>query len=204
MLALEVVERLSFLMRRFCSERGIEFYAHMLTNGSLADEETCHCLVEKCKLGSVMTTISGNGRMHDFQRCANDGREHFDELMGNIDSMLRSGLLVHANFVVNRNNFAECEALAASLNRKSGVVTRLTRTFAYGREGMVLADGLDTPLQLFERADFGESYAGFHRVLGLSAAGYREALAPTRLHCAAWVNRSFFHRRGRRCVCLHD
>lgn len=192
LLAIDVMERLSARMRAFCSDRGVEYFAHMLTNGSLADDEMCRRLVDNCGLITVMPTISGNGCMHDYQRCANDGPEHFDELMSNIDSMRHAGLLVHANFVVNRNNFDGCQELASTLCHKSNVVTRLTRTFAYGREGMVLKDGFDTPMELFERKDFGGEYVSFHRAQKLDAQGYRDVLAPTRLYCAAWVNRSFF------------
>lgn len=193
LLAIDVMERLSASMRAFCAERGVEYFAHVLTNGSLADDEMCRRLVENCGLVTAMPTIGGNGPMHDYQRCANDGREHFDELMRNIESMRRAGILVHANFVVNRNNFEECQALAAELGKKDGIVTRVTRTFAYGRtEPMLLRDGRDTPIDLFEREDFGACYTGFHRAQGLDAQGWADVLKPTCLYCAAWVNRSFF------------
>ncbi len=193
LLAIDVMEALSARMRAFCRERGIEYFAHVLTNGSLADAEMCRRLVENCGLVTIMPTISGNGPMHDWQRHANDGRAHFDDLMRNIDHMREAGLLVHVNFVVNENNFDECRDLAADMCKKSNVVTRVTRTFAYGREApMLLADGKNTQIRLFERANFGESYTSFHRAQDLDAEGWREVIKPTCLYCAAWVNRSFF------------
>ncbi len=193
LLAIDVMESLSANLRAFCAERDVEYFAHVLTNGSLADAEMCRRLVENCGVITIMPTISGNGPMHDYQRCANDGKQHFDDLMRNIGAMRDAGILVHANFVVNHNNIAECQELAAELCHKDHLVTRVTRTFAYGRtEPMLLKDGKNTPIDLFERDTFATCYTEFHRAQRLDAQGWANTMAPTCLYCAAWVNRSFF------------
>lgn len=192
LLALDVVEQLSEKLQAFCRSRGIAYNAHMLTNGSLASASVCKRLAQRCKLRTIMPTISGNGIMHDWQRCANDRREHFGELMRNIDHMLNAGITVHANFVVNHNNFQECKELAAQMVKKPGVVIRCTRTFDYGQGKMFLKDGKNTPIQLFSRAEFAPYYAEFHRALSLDASGYAEVLKPVHLYCTAWSARTFF------------
>lgn len=191
LLALDIIENLSARLMELCSEKGAGYVGHVLTNGSLATPERCRRLVA-CGVKTIMPTISGNGDMHDYQRRANDGAMHFRDLMSNIDHMLEAGLTVHANFVVNHNNFEECKELASKLCRKPGVVPRVTRTFAYGREGMVLKDGKGTPLRLFGREEFSPYYLDFYRALGLDARGYADAMKPVDLYCAAWSNRGFF------------
>lgn len=192
LLAIDVMESLTAKLLAFCERKGVRYTAHALTNGILADAQMCRRLVENCKLATIMPTISGAGPMHDYQRPAHDGKEHFNELMDNIDCMLEAGLTVHANFVVNRNNFEECKMLAARLCKRPGVVPRVTRTFAYGREDMVLRDGRQTPLRLFERDEFAAYYAEFYRALGLDAAGWSEAMKPVCMYCAAWFERGYF------------
>ena len=192
LLALDVMEDLSAGFLKLCEERKVRYHGHVLTNGILADAATCKRLVENCGIVSIMPTISGNGRMHEWQRPARDGREYFDTFLVNIDCMLAAGMLVRSNYVVNHNNFRECNELSKRLCRKPDMSTRLTRTFAYGREGMVLKDGKDTPLELFERAEFSPYYAHFFREQNLGAAGYEELLRPQPLYCAAWVDRQYY------------
>lgn len=208
LLAIDVIERLSAKMMDFCAENGIEYLAHALTNGSLADERMCERLV-KCGFVSLMPTISGNGAMQDYQRSACDGRPRFDTLMQNIDHMRDAGLLVHVNFVVNENNFDGCCELVSKMCAdyraeqesctqngceycKGELVTRLTRAFPFGKDFIPLNDGKDTPMKLYERKDFGDKYLEFHRAQNLDAKAYAEVIKPIRLYCAAYVNRSFF------------
>ena len=192
LLALDIMESISTRFMEFCESRGVRYTAHVLSNGSLATKDVCRRLKKNCAVATFMPSISGNGIMHDWQRTAKDGKEHFSELMDNIDNMLEAGITVHANFVVNRNNFEECKELAVELNKKPGIVIRLTRTFAYGRNGFKLHDGKDTPLVFFGRAEFAPYYLDFHRALGLSATGYRDVMKPICMYCAAWHNNSFF------------
>lgn len=192
LLGIDVMEALSARLMAFCSARGVRYHGHVLTNGILADSSMCARLVRNCGVVSIMPTISGDGRMHEWQRPAHDGREYFDEFLANIDCMLEAGMLVRPNYVVNRNNFEQCNALSQRLCRKPGMSTRLTRTFAYGREGMVLHDGKDTPIDLFGREEFSPFYARFFRDQGLGAAGYEELLRPQPLYCAAWVDRQYY------------
>lgn len=192
LLAIDVVEALSARMMAFCEERGIRYHGHMLTNGLLADATMCERLVQNCGMVSIMPTISGNGRMHEWQRPARNGEEYFDTFIANVGAMRETGMLVRANYVVNHNNFDECNCLSQEMCHKKNMYTRLTRTFAYGREGMVLRDGKDTPLELFARAEFSPYYARFFRDQGLGVAGYQELLTPQPLYCAAWVNRQFY------------
>lgn len=205
LLAIDVMESLSARMIAFCDERDVRYHGHVLTNGLLADDDMCARLVEKCGIVSIMPTISGNGRMHEWQRPARDGREYFDEFLANIDSMLAAGMLVRPNYVVNHNNFEECNCLSKELCHKEGMSTRLTRTFAYGREGMVLKDGEGTPIDLFDRPEFSPYYARFFREQRLGAEGYEELLRPQPLYCAAWVNRQYYiDERGSAYACMID
>lgn len=205
LLAIDIVESLSARLAAFCDAHGVRYMAHMLTNGLLADAAMCRRLRESCRLETIMPTISGYGPMHGWQRPANDDTPAFETLMRNIDHMLDAGLTVHANFVVNRNNFEECKRLAAEMRAKPGIVIRLTRTFAYGREGFTLEDGRGTPLELFTREEFASYYLEFHRALGLDAAGYREVMQPICMYCAAWHNNSFFvDERGDMFACMID
>lgn len=192
LLAIDVIEQLTDKLLAFCSKRHVAYRAHVLTNGSLADAAMCKRLATRCHVRTIMPTISGNGIMHDWQRCANDGVGHFDELMRNIGHMLDAGLTVHANFVLNHNNFQECKQLARRLAHEPGVEIRCTRTFDYGQGPMFLSDGKNTLLQLFTRAEFAPRYAEFHRALGLSAREYAEVIKPIPLYCAAWSTRTFF------------
>ena len=192
LLAIGVMEALSVRFLDFCEKRGIRYHGHMLTNGTLADKAMCERLVNNCGMVSVMPTISGDGRMHEWQRPLRDGSQYFDTFLANIDNMLEAGMLVRPNYVVNHNNFEQCNSLSKRLCHKPGMSTRLTRTFAYGREGMVLKDGKDTPMELFGRAEFSPYYARFFREQNLGSAGYEELLRPQPLYCAAWVDRQYY------------
>ncbi len=189
LLALDIMEALSARFMAFCAKHSVRYTAHVLSNGSLATKDVCRRLAKNCRVATVMPSISGNGVMHDWQRTAKDGKQHFDDLMTNIDNMIEAGITVHANFVVNHNNFEECKKLAVKLNKKPGIVIRLTRTFAYGRESFKLHDGKDTPLVFFERAEFAPYYLDFHRALNLDAAGYRDVMKPICMYCAACMSR---------------
>ncbi len=205
LLAIDVMEALSCRMMAFCEGRGVHYHGHVLTNGLLADKAMCRRLAENCGIVSIMPTISGYGRMHEWQRPSKDGSEYFDGFLRNIDHMLDAGMLVRANYVVNHNNFEECNRLSQELCHKRNMTTRLTRTFAYGREGMVLKDGKDTPLELFGRAEFSPYYARFYRDQNLGVEGYRELLKPQPLYCQAWVNRQFyFDEEGKAYACMID
>ena len=105
LLAIGVMEALSARLLDFCGKREIRYHGHMLTNGTLADKAMCERLVNNCGMVSVMPTISGDGRMHEWQRPLRDGSQYFDTFLANIDNMLEAGMLVRPNYVVNHNNF---------------------------------------------------------------------------------------------------
>lgn len=192
MMSIDIMERMSAPIMRFCEEKGVRFIGHMLSNASLADEQMSKRLKENCGIVSVMPSISGFGDMHDWQRPAKNGKKYFDVIMHNIDCMLDAGITVHVNYVTNHNNIEECTELAKQLCHKRGVITRLSKTGAFGKERIVLRDGKSTPVQLFSPEEFGPAYVEFYRAQGLDAAGYRELLKPIPLYCAALVDQSFF------------
>ena len=205
LLGIDVIEALSKRFLAFCSEWGLEYRGHIITNGLLADEQMCKRLAEECGITSMMPTIGGMGSEHDLQRPALDGKPHFDELMSNIEAMTRAGIQVRANYVVNHHNYESCKKLAAKMSHKPGITTRLTRTFAYGNENMHFGDAEKTPIELFEEKEFGPYYSGFFRGQDPTVEEYEYILAPVPLYCAAWVHRNFFiDEQGEVFSCMID
>lgn len=192
LLHIDIMESLSAPILSFCDQNNVRYLGHILSNASLADEDMCQRLVKNCRITSVMPTVSGYGDMHDFQRPAKNGQKYFSTIMRNVDHMLDAGIIVHMNYVTNRNNIQECTQLAKELCGKCGLRTRLSKTGAFGKEHIVLRDGKNTPLELFTPEEFGPHYTNFYRTLNTTAHEYRTLLKPIALYCAALVNQSWF------------
>ncbi len=192
LLCIEVIERLSAQIINFCEENGIIHLGHILSNGSLADEDMSKRIAKKCGITSVMITLSGKHDDHDYQRCEKSGAKCYERIIENVDHMLDEGIIVHTNYVANKNNQASSLESVSDLCKKKGVVTRYTSTGRFDKEHIYLKDEKNTELEPFSDQESAEFYREFLKRQNLSSKEYAEVLQPKRLFCAAWVTRSFF------------
>ena len=192
LLGIEIMERLSGMLRELCAERDVEYCGHILTNGSLADEAMVKRLVENCGITSVMPTVSGKGAMQDWQRPAKDGSMNYEKIMHNIDVMTKAGIIVLINFVTNPNNCDGCAELAGEYYGRHNTEIRLTETFPFENGTVHLCNAERTELKYFTPQQYADYRVKFYRSMDLGAEGYRKVLEPLRLHCAGWMRRGFF------------
>ena len=192
LLHIDAMERISAPLIALCRRHGVDYIGHVLSNASLADARMSRRLKENCGIVSVMPTVSGFGDMQDWQRPARDGTKYFDTIMDNIDAMIDAGIIVHMNYVTNKNNIEECTELAHLLAHTKRVRTRLSKTGAFGKEAIYLADGCRTPIELFSLEEFGPHYVDFFRRLDGGSREYRLLLKPVPAFCAALVSTGLF------------
>ncbi len=106
----KIIYNLSEKFLNICSERGIQYRASMVTNGSLLDAETAKKLVEDCKVSNVQITIDGMPKRHNMRRIFVDGTDSFDVIVKNIEDC-RDFLPISVRVNVDRENISDVESL---------------------------------------------------------------------------------------------
>lgn len=81
-----IIRDLSAYILKLADEYGIGFYAHIITNGYLLDEETWN-LFEECRITEVQITIDGNKEMHNRMRSLVSGKGSYETILENITRM---------------------------------------------------------------------------------------------------------------------
>ena len=79
-----VIRDLSGRLMSLCDERGIPYWASVITNGYFLDAPMA-ALLDECRIGSIQVTLDGpNARTHDATRHLRSGGGTFDRIMSNI------------------------------------------------------------------------------------------------------------------------
>jgi len=86
LLELEIIYNLSDELIKICDENKIHYGAKIITNGALLSADVAKKLKEK-RISAAQITIDGPKEIHDNRRMLIKGKESFDLLINNIDSV---------------------------------------------------------------------------------------------------------------------
>lgn len=89
LLAKDVIYALSEKMIGICEEKGVEYNAYMVTNGSLLDDATIEKLI-LYKVKGVQITLDGAPSVHNSRRVSKNGCDSFDLIVENINKVLKT------------------------------------------------------------------------------------------------------------------
>lgn len=83
LLAISIIKELSFRFMQICEEVGIEYSAHMITNGFLLTRENLKILKE-LKVNFLQVTLDGKPEQHNQRRPLKGGGETFNVILDNL------------------------------------------------------------------------------------------------------------------------
>lgn len=83
-----VIKEFSDFVLDICTKYNLEFYASIITNASLLDDETWK-LLDACRVYDVQITIDGQKDMHNKVRFYGNGKGSYEDIMKNLSSMPR-------------------------------------------------------------------------------------------------------------------
>jgi len=94
----EVIRGLSERLVSLCEERGIPYWASIITNGYFLDASVAS-LLDECKVRSIQVTLDGpDARTHDETRHLRNGGGTFDRIMSNIATFSgKANIIVRCN-----------------------------------------------------------------------------------------------------------
>lgn len=188
LLRLDIIEALSARFIDFCQRHDVKYVASMISNTSLAGEDVQQKLLA-CQIWSVMTTIDGEGALHEQRRVNKCGKPTFSTIMDNVEGMTDKGICVDFRCILEKGNVESCLNITKSMSghKNLGIRVKQMRDMSqFGRE--VPGAAKVEPLAREEYAD------AFYRVFmqsDPSAEDYRRALEPLRLHCSASMDRGY-------------
>ncbi len=85
LLAPEVIESLSERLIRLAADRGIRYFARIITNGYLLTEKNI-ALLERCRVTSAQISVDGPAPVHDAARHLAGGGGTYDRILSNLTS----------------------------------------------------------------------------------------------------------------------
>lgn len=86
LMALDIIESLSKKFLELCKEKNITYYADMITNGYLLEEEVAERLV-RCEISQIQITIDGNEELHNRRRPLTNGEGTYKTIWNNLVMM---------------------------------------------------------------------------------------------------------------------
>ena len=115
LLAKKIVYSLSEQFLNICSEKGIQYNAFMISNGSLLDDDTISKLIEY-KVTGIQITVDGPPAVHNSRRVSKNGRGTFDLIIDNVNKLIDSGKIdVVLRINVDKSNDADVRELISIL-----------------------------------------------------------------------------------------
>jgi uncharacterized protein len=120
--AFPVVERLSRAYLEMCGKRGVEYEAHLVTNGFFLDRAKAEALRE-LGVSRVQVTLDGPAEIHDQRRPLVGGRGTFERIVRNLEETVDA---IHIQLRINvdeRNAMATLELVEHLAER--GIATQV-------------------------------------------------------------------------------
>lgn len=188
LLRMDIIEALTKRFDEFCKSHGVEYVASVISNTSLADEDTQQRLVD-CHIWSVMTTIDGEKELHDKRRVNKEGNSTFDTIMQNVEGMTSKGICVDFRCILEQGNVESCLKITEKMAHHENLGIRVKSLQDMSKLGREVPGAADVkPLAPEDFAD------ATYRVFLQSDPGreeYEKALAPLHLHCSASMDRGY-------------
>lgn len=188
-----VIENLSARFIDFCEKNGIAYQAHLMTNGSLANEEMMERM-RRCAITSVQVSFGGKGRQHDTDRVSLDGESTYARIYENACRMASDGFATHVEFVVDRDNYQSCLEVAEDLGRLDNVYFHMPFRKADYNGNLYFEDDAGDSVPMFDYLDAEEidrfTYECFMKGRPV-AHDFRERLTPLHHFCGASLDRFY-------------
>lgn len=141
LLALEVIRSLSKKIIELCSAYNIEYFADIVTNGTLLDRNAALILKEECKVTTAQVTIDGLENTHNQRRGLNNKENSFNKIIQNIDNCF--GLLdISIRINVDKDNMDEIMDLINYFNKIKNWNDKVKYYFAKVRNHVSQGDSL--------------------------------------------------------------
>jgi len=125
-LALKTIEKLSGQFQEICRKQGISYYAEMITNGSLLNQETLESL-KKLNLGQLEISLDGLPSSYSVRKGVplKKALKFYDFLMNSATALLEAvgSLKIHLN--VDRDNIEEAKEIVLQMKRTSSAASRI-------------------------------------------------------------------------------
>ena len=114
----ELIYSLSERFISICNEKGIEYGAFIISNGSLIDDDIILNLI-KYKVRGIQITVDGPPEIHDSRRVSKNGVGTFDVLLENINKLLKTEEIeVVLRINVDKSNDEDVERLIDILSSR--------------------------------------------------------------------------------------
>lgn len=203
LLGMGVIQDLSRRFIAFCAQNQVLYFAHVITNCSLADKKNAETLAA-CGVCSVMPTLDGIGEQHDCRRRARSGEKMFDTIMENIDHLADQGIVVNTSFILDKKNVADYRELGGQLRKKENVMVRATQLRDYHHT--FEEAGFDGPqFDLLTREEYSRAVFDFFMEQDPSLADFEKELEPLRIFCGTPVDQWFvIDERGNAYKCIGE
>ena len=185
LLNIPCIERLSRAFIAFCGKHGIEYWAVMISNSYLADEQTAKRLAA-CRIISDMLTLDGVGPTHDRHRKTADGRGSYDVIMENIGHLQAAGIVAEPGCILDKSNFESCRELQDEL-KKRGLKLRVSQLVDHSTCNPQMADEFDE----MSRAEFADAYFDLWMAAEPDAEDFEKFFAPVHIGCGAPIDRYY-------------
>lgn len=188
LLCVDIIERLSEFFISFCDEKGIEYYASVISNMSLATEDMQKRL-ERCRVWCMMATLDGIGETHERTRRSCNGKPSYDLITEHIEGCVEKGMCIDLRCVVCKDNLASCLELSSKFSKMNNVGIRFNqmRDMTNFRER---CPPDEVPVILSSEAHARAVYDQFMQ-LNPTASDFNRMLRPLPVHCSTSVDREY-------------
>ena len=121
LLAPDVIGSLSERLIKLSADKGVEYYAGIITNGYLLDQEKADML-SRVKVNSYQVTLDGIGPAHDATRHLAGGGPTFERITDNLRTVKISGRvgIRHNVHEANKDEIEQLKAFVQSIAEESG------------------------------------------------------------------------------------
>ena len=109
----KAIERVSDSIIPLCLKNGVEFHAHMTTNGILTDRYID--LIQKCRIESIQITLDGTKSVYESVKGYVGIENSFEHVVDNIFMLTTKGVYVSIRMNVGRNNIEDLQQLCCLL-----------------------------------------------------------------------------------------
>lgn len=129
LLAKKDIWEMSNKMIAICEKNGVDYNAHIITNGYLIDEQTVQDMID-AKITGVRITLDGTPEIHDSIRKLHNGKGTFYKIIENTKKMLASKIInVSLGIHINSMKDEDVERLLNILSEEG--LHDCSITFAY-------------------------------------------------------------------------
>ena len=126
LLCIDSIERLSNELISFCEEKGVEYWASVVTNAALLNDEMQKRLLD-CQVWCITASVSGGSGIHDAISRPRNGKPAFETVIGNLEGCIAKGFAVDLHSVVEQSNAESSLDLMKQYSHRDNFVARITR-----------------------------------------------------------------------------